>query len=266
MPNDGAELLYLPVRHACYAGSPPEVETVVQTPLNEGTRNRLLARCSKEDYRRLVSDSIVISLPLYKELYRAGEPMDAIYFPLNCVVSVLVGGGVDEPRVEMATIGNEGAVGVYAVLNDARSIGTNIVQVGGDALRIDVAGFKERLRHNPGLHDLMHQYMYALTHQIVQAGACNRLHTMEERCARWLLMMHDRTENDKNSFPLTQEFLAEMLGVRRATVNLAIGILKNAGFIQYIRGQITVVDRAGLESASCPCYDLIRKEYQALPR
>ena len=112
----------------------------------------------------------------------------------------------------------------------------------------------------------MHRYMYALTHQIVQAGACNRLHTMEERCARWLLMMHDRTENNKNSFPLTQEFLAEMLGVRRATVNLAIGILKNAGFIQYVRGQITIVDRAGLESASCPCYDLIRKEYQSVAR
>lgn len=237
---------------------------MVQKALEEGKRNRLLAGCSDEDYRLLVSDSIVTSLPLYKELYRAGEPMDAVYFPLNCVVSVLVGGGVGEPRVEMATIGNEGAVGVYAVLNRARSIGTNVVQVGGDALRLDVAAFNNRVRHNPGLHDLMHHYMYALTHQIVQAGACNRLHTMEERCARWLLMMHDRTESNKNSFPLTQEFLSEMLGVRRATVNLAIGILKNAGFIQYIRGQITVVDRAGLESASCPCYDLIRKEYEGL--
>jgi CRP-like cAMP-binding protein len=248
----------------CCCGSFDEVKTVVQTPFDEGKRNRLLALCSKEDYRRLVSDSIVTSLPLYKELYRAGEPMDAVYFPLDCVVSVLVGGGADEPRVEMATIGNEGAVGVYAVLNDARSIGTNIVQVGGDALRVAVASFKDRVRHDPGLHDLMHQYMYALTHQIVQAGACNRLHTMEERCARWLLMMHDRTENEHSTFPLTQEFLAEMLGVRRATVNLAIGILKNAGFIQYVRGQITIVDRPGLELASCPCYDLIRKEYQTL--
>jgi len=241
-----------------------EVRIVVQTPFDEGRRNRLLALCSKEDYQQLVSDSIVTSLPLYKELYRAGEPMDAIYFPLDCVVSVLVGGAADEPRVEMATIGNEGAAGVYAVLNDARSIGTNIVQVGGDALRVGVASFKERVRLDPGLHDLMHRYMYALTHQIVQAGACNRLHTMEERCARWLLMMHHRTENNHNTFPLTQEFLAEMLGVRRATVNLSIGILKNAGFIQYVRGQITIVDRAGLESASCPCYDLIRKEYEAL--
>jgi len=129
---------------------------------------------------------------------------------------------------------------------------------------MDVTSFKKRVRDHAGIHDLMHQYMYALTHQIVQAGACNRLHTMEERCARWLLMMHDRTDKKNSTFPLTQEFLAEMLGVRRATVNLAIGMLKNAGFIQYVRGQITIVDRAGLESASCPCYDLIRKEYQLL--
>jgi CRP-like cAMP-binding protein len=241
-----------------------EVTDLVQTSLQEGKRNRLLALCSEDEYRRLVSDSIVTSLPLYKELYRAGEPMDAVYFPLDCVVSVLVGSGADEPKVEMATIGNEGAVGVYAVLNEARAIGTNTVQVGGDALRISVTSFKERVRDHAGIHDLMHQYMYALTHQIVQAGACNRLHTMEERCARWLLMMHDRTDKENSTFPLTQEFLAEMLGVRRATVNLAIGILKNAGFIEYVRGQITIVDRVGLESASCACYDLIRKEYQTL--
>src|SRR5688500_8489228 len=100
---------------------------MVQTSLHEGKRNRLLALC----YRRLVSDSVITSLALYKELYRAGEPMDAVYFPLDCVVSVLVGSGLDEPKVEMATIGNEGAVGVYAVLNEARAIGTNIVQAGG---------------------------------------------------------------------------------------------------------------------------------------
>jgi len=104
---------------------------MVQTSLHEGKRNRLLALCSEDDYRRLVSDSVITSLALYKELYRAGEPMDAVYFPLDCVVSVLVGSGLDEPKVEMATIGNEGAVGVYAVLNEARAIGTNIVQAGG---------------------------------------------------------------------------------------------------------------------------------------
>jgi CRP-like cAMP-binding protein len=235
-----------------------------QGSLHEGKRNHLLALLSEQDYQRLVSPSVVTSLVLYKELYRAGTPIDAIYFPLDGVVSMLVGSGADEPKVEMATIGNEGAVGVYSVLNETRAIGTHIVQVAGDALRISVTTFKEKVRDDAGIHDLMHRYMYALTHQIVQAGACNRLHTMEERCARWLLMMHDRTENKRNTFPLTQEFLAEMLGVRRATVNLAIGILKTAGFIQYVRGQITIVDRAGLESAACPCYDLIRKEYQTL--
>jgi CRP-like cAMP-binding protein len=206
---------------------------LAQGSLHEGKRNGLLALLSEEDYQQLVSPSVVTSLALYKELYRAGTPIDAIYFPLDGVVSMLVGSGADEPKVEMATIGNEGAVGVYSVLNETRAIGTHIVQVAGDALRISVTSFKENVRDHAGIHDLMHRYMYALTHQIVQAGACNRLHTMEERCARWLLMMHDRTENNRNTFPLTEEFLAEMLGVRRATVNLAIGILKTAGFIQY---------------------------------
>jgi CRP-like cAMP-binding protein len=232
---------------------PLRYQGLAQDSLQEGKRNRLLALLAKEDYQRLVSRCVITSLALYKELYRAGTRIDVIYFPLDCVVSMLVGSGADDPKVEMATIGNEGAVGVFSVLNETRAIGTHIVQIAGDALRMDVIAFKELLGAHAGIHNLMHRYMYALTYQIVQAGACNRLHTMEERCARWLLMMHDRSENKKNTFPLTQEFLAEMLGVRRATVNLAIGILKTAGFIQYVRGQITIVDRAGLESAACPC-------------
>jgi CRP-like cAMP-binding protein len=162
----------------------------------------------------------------------------------------------------VATIGNEGAVGVYSLLGPSRALGTEIVQVGGEALRIGADQFKKDLRDRPGLNSLMHRYIYALTRQIVQSGACNRLHTMEQRCARWLLMTHDRCGD--RSFSLTQDFLSEMLGVRRATVNLAIGALKKAGFIRYVRGEITVVDRAGLESATCRCYRLVADEYQRL--
>ena len=108
----------------------------------------------------------------------------------------------------------------------------------------------------------MLRYLYALMWQMVYAGSCNRLHSMEERCARWLLQTHDRVAND--SFPLTQEYLAQMLAVRRATVNVAIAMLKKAGFIEYVRGRITVTDRLGLESAACPCYLVIRKEYERL--
>ena len=108
----------------------------------------------------------------------------------------------------------------------------------------------------------MHQHLYALTRQILQGAACNRLHSMEERCARWLLMTHDRANQD--DFPLTQEFLSHMIGVRRATVNVATGILKKAGFIGYVRGHITILDRPGLESASCECYECIVRAYNSI--
>jgi CRP-like cAMP-binding protein len=116
----------------------------------------------------------------------------------------------------------------------------------------------------PPVLNLVNQHLYALMRQILYGAACNRLHSMEERCARWLLMTHDRAAAD--TFPLTQEFLSHMLGVRRATVNVATGMLKKAGFIRYVRGRITVVDRPGLESASCNCYRAIVKAYDGLLR
>jgi hypothetical protein len=185
--------------------------------------------------------------------------MDALYFPLDCVVCLLVGAGENE-RVEMATIGNEGCVGAYSTLNGILSVGDTVVQIAGHALRLETSKCVAHINESQPFRKLLQRYMFALTRQVLQSGACNRLHTMEERCARWLLMMRDRTASD--TFPLTQEFLSEMLGVRRATVNLAVGILKAAGFIQYSRGQITILDRAGLESAACPCYGIIKREFQ----
>jgi CRP-like cAMP-binding protein len=112
------------------------------------------------------------------------------------------------------------------------------------------------------LQRLVHEHFYALTRQILYGAACNRMHSMEERCARWLLMTHDRAGED--TFPLTQEFLSHMLGVRRATVNVATGMLKKAGFIRYVRGKLTVIDRPGLESATCECYHEIARVYAGL--
>jgi CRP-like cAMP-binding protein len=114
----------------------------------------------------------------------------------------------------------------------------------------------------PVVQRLIYEHLYALLRQILYSAACNRIHTMEERCARWLLMTHDRAGDD--TFPLTQEFLSHMLGVRRGTVNVATGMLKKAGFIRYVRGKITVIDRSGLESASCTCYQAILKVYASL--
>jgi CRP-like cAMP-binding protein len=222
-------------------------------------KNQLLQLLSEPDLERLKRNSSVTWLPTKKQLHRTGERVDAVYFPVDCVVSMLVGAG-EEERVEMATIGNEGAVGAYALLNGVRSEGDTVVQMPGEALRVEAPACVAQLNESEPFRRVVQRYLFALTRQVLQAGACNRLHTMEERCARWLLMMHDRTKSD--TFPLTQEFLAEMLGVRRATVNLAVGMLKSASFIQYARGHITIIDRTGLEAASCACYGIIRQEFQ----
>jgi CRP-like cAMP-binding protein len=135
-----------------------------------------------------------------------------------------------------------------------------IIQIPGTAVRINADACRKIVNTRIPVQKLIHQHMYALVRQILFGAACNRIHSKEERCARWLLMTHDRAGQD--SFPLTQEFLSHMLGVRRATVNVATGMLKKAGFINYARGKITVIDRPGLESASCVCYESIRGVYE----
>jgi CRP-like cAMP-binding protein len=230
-----------------------------QLDRNIMSKNRILALLPEEDRQKILSDSVTVSLPQMKRLYSRNDRIDAVYFPLDCVVSLVVT-APQAPPVEMATIGNEGAVGVLSVLNPAKLLGTTIIQVAGDAERIDVAKFHTYAQPHSVFETLIRRYLYALMNQIVQAGACNQVHTIEQRCARWLLMTHDRKHHE--TFLLTQEYLAEMLGVRRATVNLALRSLKAVRLIQYVRGQITIVDRAGLEAVSCPCYGLIRREYE----
>ena len=224
-------------------------------------RNHLLAALPADDYKAVTERATVISVKYGKQLYLQDAPIDSVYFPLSCVVSVLVGVS-HGAKVEMATIGNEGMVGFPAVLDVRRAVGDNVVQVHGDAVRLDANVFRNESKARPALRGLMLRYLYALIFQMVYAGSCNRLHSMEERCARWLLQTHDRVGND--TFPLTQEYLAQMLAVRRATVNVAIAILKKAEFIRYVRGRITITDRFGLESAACPCYLVIRREYERL--
>jgi len=227
----------------------------------ENRTNRLLALLPAADAERISGDLISTYLPHLREVYRSGEPVRAVYFPTDCVVSLLVG-AEEEAQVEMATIGNEGAVGIFSLLNADGAMAHHVVQLAGDALRLDIEKFKQHLNESAAFHRLMHRYLYALTFQMIQAGACNQLHRMEERCARWLLMMHDRASC--NTFRLTQDLLSEMLGVRRATVNHALGRLKTAGLIQFVRGQITVHDRPGLQSAACPCYEKIQQQYANL--
>jgi CRP-like cAMP-binding protein len=227
------------------------------------TENRLLAALPREEVERFAGDfELVPDVPLRECVYRAGEPADHVWFPLSSVFSLLA--VMDDGRaLEVATIGNEGFVGLPVFLQGSYTSGhMAFCQVPGGALRISSGRFSDHVNESDALQALLHRYTLALLTQIGQSSACNRLHTLSERCARWILMTHDRVHRD--AFTLTQEFLAQMLGVRRAGVNEAMQELQQGGLVTYGRGEVTVTDRAGLEAASCECYALIRDEHQRL--
>jgi CRP-like cAMP-binding protein len=181
-----------------------------------------------------------------------------VYFPRTCVLSLIISFQEDNGGVESATIGREGMGGVTVALGAESTGATAIAQIPGEALRIPASVFRAALAQDTALLGVVLRYAHVLYEQTAQSVACNRRHTMEQRCARWLLMTHDRVGADH--FPLTQEFLAFMLGVRRATVTVAAGILQQAGLIRYTRGTITIVNRNELEAAACECYGTIRAE------
>jgi len=223
--------------------------------------NRILAALEQADYDALMPEAEIVPLKFGKRLYSQDERVDAVYYPLTCMVSLVVASG-GKPRMEMATVGREGVVGASEVLQAQLAMGLNLIQIPGAAARINAGAFRRIFGERPLMQNTIHQHQYALIRQVLYGAACNRVHSMEERCARWLLMTHDRAGDD--TFPLTQEFLSHMLGVRRATVNVATGMLKKAGFIRYTRGRITVIDRAGLESAACDCYQAIVAVYDSV--
>jgi len=187
-------------------------------------------------------------------LFDPGQPIPFVYFPVDGVIS-LVTPLADGNIVEVATIGNEGIVGVPLVFGGSLAVRA-ISQVGGRTLRMDAGEFIRGLERLTEFRALVQRYVQALFGQISQAAACNRLHSNEERLSRWLLMSHDRVGTD--TFPITHEFLGQMLGSRRATVTLSAGLLQSAGLIRYHRGRVTISDREGLESVSCECYGIIK--------
>ncbi len=223
-----------------------------------GTENRLLAALPASDRDQLLTRLTEVFLKVKTVLFEPGQAVDAVYFPLDGVVS-LVTPLEDGAIVEVATVGNEGLVGVPAVLGGRLAVRA-ISQVAGRCLTMETSAFVYEISKRGALARLVDRYVQALFGQISQAAACNRLHSNEERLSRWLLMSHDRIGVDQ--FFITQEFLAQMLGSRRATVTLSASILQRAGFIKYQRGHIEVVDRSGLEGAACECYQVIRTELE----
>jgi CRP-like cAMP-binding protein len=223
--------------------------------------NQLLARLTEQDRRDLERNLEEVHLSNRQEIYAPDRNIECVYFPVTLVGSTVIS-GQRTSGVEVEATGNEGLIGFPAVLGVNRPVGRTVVQVGGLALRMSLSNFMTELKARPHLAALLHLYIYALMRQIIQAGACNRLHTIGQRCARWLLQMHDRAGRD--AFHLTQQSLAEMMGVRRATVNPVLGQLKQKDLISYVRGRMTIRNRAGLEAEACPCYRLIRTEYDRL--
>jgi CRP-like cAMP-binding protein len=221
-------------------------------------RNRLLALLPEADRQALEAQADIVALQEYDELYPADSRIEYVYFPLTLMASILVEAG-NSTEVDLATVGNEGMVGSMIVLNVLRSWGRTLVQVSGLAVRLPTAALLTHLERQPLLRTILTHYQDVLTRQIFQVGACNLLHSMEERCARWLLMTHDRV--GRATFALTQQFLAQMLGVRRATVSHALRLLRRAGLITYVRGRFRIRDRTGLEEVACPCYARITAEY-----
>jgi CRP-like cAMP-binding protein len=222
------------------------------------SRNQILMRLNREDYERLRPDLQQVSLSIKEEIYEPGRRINHVYFPESGVISI-VKQMDDGTAIETGTVGNEGMVGLPVVFGIDTTSSRAFCQVPGQAIRVKAEiVLAERQRGGP-FAELMMRYANATMAMLAQSVACNQAHAVEERMSRWLLMTHDRVGED--SFLLTQEFLAQMLGVRRPTVNLAGRALQRAGLIRYTRGKITIVSRKRLEDASCECYFHIRDEF-----
>jgi CRP-like cAMP-binding protein len=214
--------------------------------------NLLLAALPAADYARILPELSVVPLTLKTLLHKPGEPVRHVYFPGGGFCSMLTV-LEDGTMVEVATVGREGVIGLSAVLDDGPSTSVSMVQGASDSCyRMTAENFRREMDRRGPFFDALTHYAQALVGFIMQSTACNAVHNVEQRLARWLLTAHDHMRND--TFPLTQEFVAMMLGVARPTVAVVAGKLQRAGLITYHRGQLTIVDREQLETAACECY------------
>jgi CRP-like cAMP-binding protein len=223
------------------------------------TRNRLLARLSQPDLDRLKLKLVPLK---FGECVNEMHSLIAhVYFPVSGVVSAITVMN-DGTQIEVATIGNEGMAGIVAFMGGKESPHRMIVQVGGEAYRMDVKTFHDESTREGPFKTLMGRYLTAFHYQVSQAIACNGLHKIQPRCCRWILQTHDRAGTDE--FPMTHEFLSHMLGVRRVSITDVLKPLQEEGLIRGSRGRIAVLNRKGLEKASCECYQTVKDEYDRL--
>ena len=217
--------------------------------------NSLLAAISRKSQRSLLAGLEPVELEFGKILYEPGQLISHVYFPGSSLVSLLTLAD-GHLALEVGLIGRDGMVGIPLVLGYTTSSVRALVQGAGSALRMAAAPFLKEFRNSPPLQRELYRYTHTLMAQISQTAACNRFHFVEKRLARWLLMTHDRVKSDE--FHMTHEFLGHMLGVRRVGVTKAAQVLQRTNLIRYSRGNITVLDRKGLEAAACQCYEVVK--------
>ncbi len=222
-----------------------------------GVSNKILLGLSPQEYDQILPKLELVRLKLHQTIYEAGETIKSIYFINSGLISVLAV-QPDGKSVEVGLIGKEGFTGLPILVGYHSSPTRLMTQGDGTAFRCEAETLRQLARQLPGLERRLHRFGHQLAMQTTQIAACNRLHEVEERLARWILMSQDRIASD--SLPLTQEFLAQMLGTRRASVTVAAGILQKKGMISYTRGSVRILNREKLERAACDCYGIVLRQ------
>ena len=233
-------------------------DTSLSTESRLSTKNYILNSLPEKDFERLLPDLESVKLAHGEVLYRSEQSIEYVYFPNDSMISV-VATTPEGQCAEVGVVGREGMVGVDVLMGADSSLNETNVQLPDGAMRMKASVIRERFKEGGALQDSVLKFIRLLMLQISQTALCNRLHTVEERLARWLLLFHDRATSDE--LKLTQEFLGIMLGTNRATVTVAAIALQGGGYIKYVRGLITVLDREGLEHFSCDCYRTVKDEY-----
>ena len=223
--------------------------------------NRLLALLPPEDYERLRPDLRPVSFSLGEVVYEFGGQLDYVFFPTTAIISLLYT-MENGSSAEMGLTGNDGVVGIALFMGGGTMPNRAVVQSAGGALRMKAKILKDEFALGGKFQQLLLRYTQALITQISQTAVCNRLHSVEQQLSRWLLLSHDRLNTDE--LIMTQELIADMLGVRREGVTVAAGRLQDAGAISYVRGRIQILDRQKLEEAVCECYRVVKDEFKRL--
>ena len=223
--------------------------------------NRLLSVLPAEEYQRLIPDLQPVTFSLGEVVYDLGGHLDYIYFPTTAVISLLYT-MKNGSTAEMGLAGNDGVVGIALFLGGDTTPNRAVAQIAGSAFRLKAVILQKEFARGGAFQQLLLRYTQALITQISQTAVCNRLHSVENRLCRWLLLSHDRVTSDE--VKMTQEFLSHMLGGRRESVTVAAGRLQDMGLIHYARGHIKILDRRGLEASVCECYRIVKDEFDRL--